>query len=70
MHIIRFTDENDKVCYGHKYIDDTAVLLDGHLYNDLKTTGEKTRVKKLLVPVEPDYQSETLSYWGRFSFLR
>jgi len=48
MHIIRFTDENDKVCYGHKYIDDTAVLLDG-----LKTTGEKARVKKLLAPVEP-----------------
>jgi len=53
MHIIRFTDKNDRVNYGHKHIDDTAVLLDGHLYNGLKTTGEKTRVKKLLVPVKP-----------------
>ncbi len=53
MHIIRFTDEKDRVCYGYKYIDDTAVLLDSHLYNGLKTTGEKTRVKKLLAPVEP-----------------
>ena len=38
MHIIRFTDENNKICYGHKYNDNTAELLDGHLYNDLKTT--------------------------------
>jgi len=53
MHIIRFTDENDRVCYGHKYTDNTAVLLDSHLYNGLKTTGEKTRVKKLLAPIEP-----------------
>ncbi len=53
MHIIRFIDENDLVCYGHKYTDNTAVLLDGHLYDGLKTTGEKTRVKKLLAPVEP-----------------
>jgi len=53
MRIIRFTDENDRACYGHKYINDTAVLLDDRLYNGLKTTGEKTRVKKLLAPVEP-----------------
>ncbi len=53
MHIIRFVDENDLICYGHKYTDDTAVLLDGHLYDGLKTTGEKTRVKKLLAPAEP-----------------
>jgi 2-keto-4-pentenoate hydratase/2-oxohepta-3-ene-1,7-dioic acid hydratase in catechol pathway len=53
MHIIRFIDENDLVCYGHQYTDNTAVLLEGHLYNGLKTTGEKTIVKKLLAPVEP-----------------
>jgi len=53
MHIIRFTDDNDRICYGHKYIDNTAVLLDGHLYDGLKTTGEKTIVKKLLAPIEP-----------------
>ena len=53
MHIIRFLDENDRICYGHKYIDDTAVLLDGHLYDGLKKTREKKRVKKLLAPVEP-----------------
>lgn len=53
MHVIRFLDENNRVCYGHKHTDNTAVLLDGHLYDGLKTTGEKTRVKKLLAPVEP-----------------
>lgn len=53
MRIIRFTDENDRVCYGHKYNDGTAVLLDSHLYNGLKTTGKKSKVKKLLAPVEP-----------------
>jgi len=53
MRIIRFIDENDVVCYGHKYTYNTAVLLEGHLYNGLKTTGEKTRVKKLLAPIEP-----------------
>jgi 2-keto-4-pentenoate hydratase/2-oxohepta-3-ene-1,7-dioic acid hydratase in catechol pathway len=53
MHIIRFVDEDDLVCYGHQYRDNTAVLLEGHLFSGLKTTGEKTKVKKLLAPIEP-----------------
>jgi 2-keto-4-pentenoate hydratase/2-oxohepta-3-ene-1,7-dioic acid hydratase in catechol pathway len=53
MHIIRFIDENDLVCYGHEYSDNTAVVLQGHLYDGLITTGKKTKVKKLLAPVEP-----------------
>ena len=53
MHIMRFIDENDSVCFGHKYTDNTAVLLDGHLYDGIKTTAQRTQVKKLLAPVEP-----------------
>jgi len=53
MHIIRFIDENDLVCYGQKLADHSAVLLEGHLYNGFKPTDKKARVKKLLAPVEP-----------------
>ncbi|MDY6792209.1 MAG: fumarylacetoacetate hydrolase family protein [Thermodesulfobacteriota bacterium] len=53
MHIIRFIDENDSVCFGQQYADNTAVLLDGPLYDGIKPTKHKTGVKKLLAPVDP-----------------
>lgn len=54
MRIIRFFDENDKECYGHNYENNTATLLEGPLFGEsLQDTGHKTRVKKLLAPLQP-----------------
>ncbi|MFC1815090.1 fumarylacetoacetate hydrolase family protein [Thermodesulfobacteriota bacterium] len=53
MRIIRFLDEKDQVCFGHKYQDGFATLLEGRLFAQLKDTGSQVRVKKLLAPLEP-----------------
>ena len=53
MRIIRFLDSDNNVCYGHKYENDSAVLLSGELFGELKDTGRQVSVKKLLAPVVP-----------------
>ena len=53
MRIIRFIDDYGRICYGHNYEDGFAILLDGELFAELTDTGEKTRVNKLLAPLEP-----------------
>jgi 2-keto-4-pentenoate hydratase/2-oxohepta-3-ene-1,7-dioic acid hydratase in catechol pathway len=53
MRIIRFLDENNNICFGHNYENDSAVILTGELFGELRDTGRKIRVKKLLAPVVP-----------------
>jgi 2-keto-4-pentenoate hydratase/2-oxohepta-3-ene-1,7-dioic acid hydratase in catechol pathway len=53
MRIIRFLDENNNIYYGHKYENNSATLLSGELFGELKDTGKKVYVKKLLSPVLP-----------------
>jgi 2-keto-4-pentenoate hydratase/2-oxohepta-3-ene-1,7-dioic acid hydratase in catechol pathway len=53
MHIIRFQDENNNICFGHKYENDSTILLAGELFGELKDTGKKVHVKKLLTPLVP-----------------
>jgi 2-keto-4-pentenoate hydratase/2-oxohepta-3-ene-1,7-dioic acid hydratase in catechol pathway len=53
MKIIRFLDENNKICYGHGYEKDYAQLLSGDLFEGLLDTGRMVRIKKLLAPVDP-----------------
>ncbi len=53
MHITRFIDQQNRIQYGHKYSEGTAVLLEGKLFDGLKDTGKKVAVKKVLAPLEP-----------------
>ncbi len=55
MRIIRFSDENNKECYGHNYHDDIATLLKGEFLGgqQAEDTGREVRVKKLLAPLQP-----------------
>ena len=53
MRIIRFLDENNNVCFGHNYENDSAVILAGELFGELKDTGLRVSVKKLLAPLMP-----------------
>ena len=53
MRIVRFIDDNDQICYGSNYKNNTVDLLAGDLFTGLKATGESCRVKKLLAPVMP-----------------
>lgn len=53
MRIIRFLDENDTICFGYDYKDDSAKVLAGELFTGLTDTGNNVRVKKLLSPLQP-----------------
>jgi 2-keto-4-pentenoate hydratase/2-oxohepta-3-ene-1,7-dioic acid hydratase in catechol pathway len=53
VRIIRFLDENDNICLGHNYENGSVVMLAGELFGDLKDTGRKVNVKKLLAPLLP-----------------
>ncbi|UCD83012.1 MAG: fumarylacetoacetate hydrolase family protein [Desulfobacterales bacterium] len=53
MKIIRFLDEQERICYGHRYEGGIATLLEGQLPEELKDTGKKIAVKKLLAPIAP-----------------
>ncbi|MEW6673292.1 MAG: fumarylacetoacetate hydrolase family protein [Thermodesulfobacteriota bacterium] len=53
MRIIRFFDENDQICYGQNFREGIADLLEGNLFEGLKDSRRKVRIKKLLTPLEP-----------------
>ncbi|OQY59065.1 MAG: 5-carboxymethyl-2-hydroxymuconate isomerase [Desulfobacteraceae bacterium 4572_88] len=53
MRIIRFSDENNEQHFGHHYKDDSAILLEGELFGELRDTGKEISVKKLLAPLQP-----------------
>ncbi len=53
MKIIRFLDEQERICYGHRYENGIATLLEGQLLGELKDTGKQIAVKKLLAPIAP-----------------
>ncbi|MBN2038819.1 MAG: fumarylacetoacetate hydrolase family protein [Spirochaetes bacterium] len=53
MRIIRFLDNDNKIYFGTDYENDTAVRLEGDLFGELKQTGQKVMVKKLLAPLVP-----------------
>jgi len=53
MRIVRFLDNQDRICYGCNYADGAAELLEGDLFAGLKPTGASAAVKKLLAPVVP-----------------
>ena len=52
MHIIRFTDQDNRIHYGHNYSRGMATLLKGDLFEGIQDTGEKVVVKKILAPLE------------------
>ncbi len=53
MKIVRFVDETGRVCLGRDPLSGTAELLDGHLFGELKPSGQRTRIGALLAPVSP-----------------
>ncbi len=53
MRIIRFMDADNVVRYGHDYLDGSAAILEGNPFVEIKTSGDRKRVKKLLAPLEP-----------------
>jgi 2-keto-4-pentenoate hydratase/2-oxohepta-3-ene-1,7-dioic acid hydratase in catechol pathway len=53
MKIIRFINDENAICYGHRHEGESAVLLAGDVFDGLRDTGRSVRVKKLLAPVEP-----------------
>lgn len=53
MKILRFLDENDRVCFGQNFREGVADLLEGRLLEGLRETRIPVRVKKLLAPLEP-----------------
>ena len=53
MRIIRFLDDDDKVHFGTGYENDSAIQLEGDLFDGLKETGIRIHVKKLLAPLVP-----------------
>ena len=53
MRIIRFRDENNNLCYGYNYNNNTAVLLNGEMFKGFKDTGKRVKVKEILTPLVP-----------------
>ena len=53
MHIIRFYDEDRKICYGNKHPDDSVTLLQGGFFDGFQDTGTPVNVHKLLAPLQP-----------------
>ena len=53
MKIIRFLDTSNRVVYGREHPDGTITRLDGENLKELKDSGQKIQVKKLLTPVTP-----------------
>ncbi len=56
MRIVRFLDEQGQIRFGDQPLGgptDSAQLLAGSPFTDLKPTGEPTGVTKLLAPIEP-----------------
>ncbi len=53
MHILRFMDDTNEVCYGTDFREDRALLLSGDLFTGFHKTGEVIKVKKILSPVTP-----------------
>lgn len=53
MRIIRFFDEQHRICLGEEAGQGRASLLKGELFGSLARTGQTAVVRKLLAPVEP-----------------
>ncbi|MFO7965202.1 MAG: fumarylacetoacetate hydrolase family protein [Desulfobacterales bacterium] len=53
MHIVRFLDDENQVCYGTQVEEHSAIRLHGDIFDGLTETGERVRVNKWLAPVDP-----------------
>ncbi|WP_022667757.1 fumarylacetoacetate hydrolase family protein [Desulfospira joergensenii] len=53
MKIIRFLTSENVVCLGCGYDGTTAMELEGSIYEDVRETGQRIKVEKLLAPVDP-----------------
>lgn len=53
MKIIRYQDAGGKLHYAQQHADGRATRLEGELLGQLKDTGQKADVAKLLAPLEP-----------------
>jgi 2-keto-4-pentenoate hydratase/2-oxohepta-3-ene-1,7-dioic acid hydratase in catechol pathway len=53
MRIIRFMDADNVVRYGYDYADGSAAILEGNPLLEIRKTGDRKRVRKLLAPLEP-----------------
>lgn len=53
MQILRFKNDENKVCLGCNYGSRTAEVLTGELFGSLTRTGQRQTVKKILSPFQP-----------------
>ena len=53
MRIVRFVDESSEVRWGFDVTKGTAALLEGSLFGDLRPTGRRVGIRKLLAPLSP-----------------
>ena len=53
MKIIRFTDSQDRIQYGSRQPDGSALLIKGVLFGEYEVTETVSEVKKLLAPLLP-----------------
>ncbi len=53
MKIIRYHDSKADICYGELSPDGSALRLEGDIFEELRPTGEKADVAKMLAPVTP-----------------
>lgn len=53
MRIIRFIDEHGRVCFGHDPREGTAAVLSGPDVTQLKGSGRRAKITRLLSPVVP-----------------
>jgi 2-keto-4-pentenoate hydratase/2-oxohepta-3-ene-1,7-dioic acid hydratase in catechol pathway len=53
MRIVRFLDDDNRICLGTDVKDNSATLLSGELFGSLTPTQERRPVKQWLTPVNP-----------------
>jgi len=53
MKIIRYEDSSGRILYGETRADELHYRLEGSLFDNLRATGEKATVARLLAPLEP-----------------
>ncbi|RJR36016.1 MAG: 5-carboxymethyl-2-hydroxymuconate isomerase [Desulfobacteraceae bacterium] len=53
MRIVRFIDNDNRLCYGYDFREGTAAILEGDPFSETIKREERRKVVKLLAPVDP-----------------
>ncbi|MBU2452548.1 MAG: fumarylacetoacetate hydrolase family protein, partial [Proteobacteria bacterium] len=53
MQILRFESNDNQVCTGCDFDNQSASIIEGDLYSDFRDTGKRKPVKKILTPILP-----------------